>query len=180
MVTTVLSRVVIVREVVVSKKMDHVIFVCLVTMVMHAIYNVHTVLMEHVIKQTVTAPLDVKQVSSWTDVMQLVLSTVPTHVASKVGHVLVDVRMDILETIVKLFVQCIVPLTVTKKMENVPMDAMENILEKPVKTSALKIVQKINVVKLMVNARWDVGMGGWEIDVQKVRMPSLFVLMDIN
>ena len=91
--------------------MDHATFVCLATMVMHAIFHVHVVLRDHVIKYMASVPLDVMQACSWTDVMQLVLKAVTKHVISKVGHVLVDASMGILETIVKLPVQYIVQLT---------------------------------------------------------------------
>ena len=37
-----------------------------------------------------------------------------------------------------------------------------------------KIVQKMNVVKLMVPVQWDVGMDGWGKDVQNVNMPLMF------
>ena len=105
MVTTVLYHVVIAREVFVSKKMDHVTIVCLVTMVIHAIFNVHIVLMEYVIKRTTAAPLDVKLASSWTDAMQLVLKTVTKDVTNKLVHVLMDAMLNITESPVNLFVQ---------------------------------------------------------------------------
>ena len=59
--------------------MDHVAFVCLVTMVMLANFYALLVTRDHVIKYMATVPLDVMQACSWTDVMQLVLKTVITH-----------------------------------------------------------------------------------------------------
>ena len=158
---------VIVKKTYVIRKMDHVTFVYLVTMVIHAMFHVQIVMRDHVIKM-VAVPWVVKQASSWTDVMQHVLKTVTKHVTSKVEHVPADARTAILETIVKLPVQYIVLSTATKKMADVLKDAMKDILERLAKKAAQKTVQLLNVVKLMVPAQRDVRMDGWESNAQKV------------
>ena len=139
MAMIVLYRVANVKQECANKKVDHVTFAYLVTMVINVIYYAHIVMRDYAIKQMAAVPLDVKQAFSWTNVMQLVLKTVTKHVTKKLEDVLVDVLRDTMEIIVTKVAQ--------------------------------RIVQMINVAKLVVSVQMGVRMDGWEIHVQNVSYP---------
>ena len=84
----------------VNKKMDHVTFAYLITMVINVIYNAHIVPRDYAIKQMAAAPLDVKQDFSWINAMQRVLKTVTKHVTKKLEDVPMNVWKDTMEIIV--------------------------------------------------------------------------------